>query len=221
MSRDQTQRKDKLLAALLPAVPFDGWTRAALRAAAAQAGINAAELAELFPRGARDAVAWFSAWADRKTLAALASRKRERLRTGARIALGVRTRLELLRPHREAVRRALSLLALPGNLALGAKLLYDTVDTLWFAAGDRSTDFNFYTKRALLAGVYAATSLYWLDDRSENAAATGEFLDRRLREVLAIPRLRAAAARFADPLGILRRVRAAAPFARMMRKAAA
>jgi ubiquinone biosynthesis protein COQ9 len=221
MSRGQTQRKDKLIEALLPAVPFDGWTRAALRAAAKQAGVDAVELAELFPRGARDAVAWFSAWADRKTLAALASRRHGRLGTSARVALGVRARLELLRPHREAVRRALSLLALPGNLALGAKLLYDTVDTLWFAAGDRSTDFNFYTKRALLAAVYAATSLYWLDDRSANAAATREFLDRRLREVLAIPRLRAAAARFADPLGILRRVRTAAPFARMMRKAAA
>jgi ubiquinone biosynthesis protein COQ9 len=116
------------------------------------------------------------------------------------------TRLDILLPHREAVRRSLSLLASPINLPLGAKLLYDTVDTLWRAAGDRSTDFNFYTKRGLLAGVYAATTFYWLDDRTEDAEATAAFLDRRLAEVLAIPRLRAGIERF-NPLGILHAAR--------------
>ena len=187
---DDTQKKDVLLLALLPAVPFDGWTRAAMREAAARAGLDAEAAETLFPKGPRDVVAWFSRWADRETLAALTSRKMQHLRTSERIALGVRTRLQTLLPHREVVRRSLALMALPQNLPLGAKLLYETVDTLWHAAGDKSTDFNFYTKRGLLAGVYATTTLYWLDDRSDGQAATNAFLARRLAEVLAIPRLK-------------------------------
>ena len=205
---DDTQRKDALLQALLPAVPFDGWTRAAMRAAAARAGVAANEIDALFPNGPRDAVAWFSRWADRQTLAALTAPKAQRLRTSERVALGVRTRLQILRPHREAMRRSLTLMALPQNLPLGAKLLYEVVDTLWYAAGDTSTDFNFYTKRGLLAGVYAATTLYWLDDRSDGTAATDAFLERRLAEVLAIPRFKNAATRLPNPLRILRAARA-------------
>jgi rpsU-divergently transcribed protein len=159
MSNDLAARKDALLLALLPNVPFDGWTRGAMRAAATRAGIDLTEFPPLFPRGPRDAAAWFSDWADRQTVAELKRRRIGTLKIRARIATGVLTRLAILLPHREAVRRALSLLATPANLPLAAKLLYGTVDTIWHAAGDRSTDFNFYTKRGLLAGVYAATTL--------------------------------------------------------------
>lgn len=196
--------KDAVLSALLPEVPFDGWTTTAMRAAAARAKLVPGEVEALFPAGPRDAVAWFSRWADRETLAALKSRRRQRMRTSELVALGVKTRLGILLPHREAVRRALSLLALPQNLPLGAKLLYEAVDTIWHAAGDASTDFNFYTKRGLLAGVYASTTLYWLDDRSDGMAASEEFLGRRLADTLALSRLRGAAPRLPSPLGVLR-----------------
>jgi ubiquinone biosynthesis protein COQ9 len=208
MSKDDTAKKDALLLALLPEVPFDGWTRGAMRAAGTRAGLETSEIDTLFPRGPRDVVAWFSRWADRETLAALTTQKTQRLRTGERIALGVRTRLQILLPHREAVRRSLTLMALPQNLPLGAKLLYEAVDTLWHAAGDDATDFNFYTKRGLLAGVYATTTLFWLDDRSGDNAATEAFLERRLAEVQAIPRLKSAVTRIPNPLRILRAVRA-------------
>ncbi len=208
MTIDDTERKDALLLALLPEVPFDGWTRTAMRAAGTRVGLDRDEVDAMFPRGARDAVAWFSRWADRETLAAMTPGKLRRARTAERVALGVRTRLDILLPHREAVRRALTLMALPPNLPLGARLLYEAVDTLWHAAGDSSTDFNFYTKRGLLAGVYAATTLYWLDDRSEGNAATDAFLDRRLAEVAAVPRVKNAVARIPNPLRILRAARA-------------
>jgi ubiquinone biosynthesis protein COQ9 len=204
---DDTQRKDELLLALLPEVPFDGWTRAAMRAAAVRVGLDRRELDALFPKGTRDIIAWFSRWADRQTLATVTAPGQKRPRVSERIALGVRTRLHILLPHREAVRRSLPLLALPGNLPLAAKLLYETVDTLWHGAGDNATDFNFYTKRGLLAGVYAATTLYWLDDRSEGTAATEQFLQRRLADVLRMPRFSDLAARFPNPLRILRAAR--------------
>jgi ubiquinone biosynthesis protein COQ9 len=125
-----------------------------------------------------------------------------------RIAAGVRARLAVLAPHREAARRALAVLAQPQNAALGLKLVYRTVDAIWYAAGDTATDYNFYTKRALLAAVYGATMLYWLEDRSPDGAETEAFLARRLGEAMALPkvaaRLRAAADNLPNPLRFLR-----------------
>lgn len=197
---DERAERDAIIAALLPNVPFDGWSAAALRAAARQQGIDEAEVAALFPRGPIDAVVWFSHWADRLTMETLAAQPIEGLRLSERVALGVRTRLALLAPHREAVRRAATLLSLPIHAPLGLRLLYDTVDALWYAAGDAATDFSFYTKRGLLAAVYAATTFYWLDDRSEGGSATEAFLNRRLAEAMALPRLRARAQRAFDAL---------------------
>jgi ubiquinone biosynthesis protein COQ9 len=205
-SDDDITKKDAVLLAMLPEVPFDGWTSKALRAAAARAKVDASELAALFPHGIRDVIAWFSHWADREAGAKVSAAK-HRLRTSERISLGVETRLHILLPHREAVRRAFSFLALPQNVPLGTRLLYETVDTLWRAAGDESTDFNFYTKRGLLAGVYAATMLYWLDDRSPGATASEDFLARRLAEVLAIPRMKNVFTRLPNPFRFLRAIR--------------
>lgn len=208
---EEREQRTALIEAMLPDVPFDGWTRAALGAAAARLGIDEAERAALFPGGARDMVACFSRWADRRMLAALAGKELAAMKVRERVALAVRTRLALLEPHREAVRRALSLLALPQNMALGLRLLYDTVDAVWYAAGDTATDFNFYTKRGLLAGVVAATTLYWLDDRSPGSEETEAFLDRRLTDVMALPkigaRLRQSAEWLPNPFRLMRVMR--------------
>jgi ubiquinone biosynthesis protein COQ9 len=205
------QAKDALLAAILPDVPFDGWTDAALARAAERVGLESAELRSLCPGGVRDLVAWFSHWADRETMRALEARDLGALKVRERIATGVQTRLAVLAPHREAVRRALALLSAPQNLALGARLLYEAVDAIWYAAGDTATDFNFYTKRALLAGVYGATTLYWLDDRSPESANTFNFLDRRLNDIMTIPRvtehIRAWVPRLPDPFLFFRLAR--------------
>ena len=89
-------------------------------------------------------------------------------------------RLEQNRPYKEAIRRALAVLALPQNARAAATCTARTVDAIWHAAGDRSADFSWYTKRAILAVIYSATLLYWLRDTSEDDAATLAFLDRRL-----------------------------------------
>src|SRR5262249_25858057 len=116
-------------------------------------------------------------------------------------------------PQREAIRRALAFLALPLHAPLAAKLLYRTVDAVWYALGDRSTDFNFYTKRALLAGVYSSTLLYWLNDKSAECTESWGFLDRRIAEVMKIPqataRLEKLKNKLPDPFQLLRRRRTA------------
>jgi ubiquinone biosynthesis protein COQ9 len=198
--KEEDRHCDALIEAILPDVPFDGWSRATIAAAARRIGVDEAEVVSLFPGGPRDAVAAFSRWADRKMLVALDRVPLEAMKVRERVATAVRARLAVLEPHREAIRRALALLSLPQNLPLGARLLYETVDAIWYAAGDTATDFNFYTKRGLLAGVLASTTLYWLDDRSAGAEATLGFLDRRLADVMRIPRLGARLREAADKL---------------------
>jgi ubiquinone biosynthesis protein COQ9 len=121
-------------------------------------------------------------------------------RTQERVAAAVTARLAALAPYREATRRTLAFFALPPHAPLGLACLYRTVNAIWYAAGDRSADFSFYTKRALLAGVYASTLIYWLDDASEEAAATRAYLDRRLADVMRLHRARGEVGRFADGL---------------------
>lgn len=184
MNIDETRAK--LLDATLAHVPFDGWSGRALRAGAADIGLDPARAANAYPGGPAELLEAFSAEIDRRMLEELERRDLASMKLRRRIATAVRTRLELLAPHREAVRRGLSFLALPKNVALGTKCLYRTADAIWHAAGDASTDYNFYTKRLLLAGVYSSTLLFWLSDESQGYAETWAFLDRRIEEVVKV-----------------------------------
>jgi ubiquinone biosynthesis protein COQ9 len=107
-----------------------------------------------------------------------------------RVALALRLRFEVLLPWREAVRRALSVLAMPQNAPFGMRLLYDTVDSIWWGVGDSSTDFSFYTKRASLAAIQTAATFYWLDDRSPGCTETWAFIERRLADLHRLTGLR-------------------------------
>ncbi len=197
-----------LVEAMLPDVPFDGWSRPALRAAARRIGIPPGEALALFPGGAADLVACFSRWADRRMRDRLERLPLDGLRIPQRIALAIGLRLEILEPWREAVRHALVVLALPQHATLTLRLLYETVDDIWYAVGDNATDFSFYTKRATLAAIYAATVLYWLEDRSPGAVDTRDFLERRLADVARFGqtrrRLTEVALALPNPLRLLR-----------------
>ena len=187
---EPSPERDAAIAAMLPHVPFDGWTFRAVRMGLADIGVPPDEAELLFPGGAADMIEAFCDWADRgmeaeaATLDLVARRVHERVR--AVIAL----RLARNRPHKEAIRRALAWLALPSHVRLAATCTARTADAVWHAAGDRSADFSWYTKRAILAAVYGATLLYWLRDGSEDEVATLAFLDRRLAGVGRIGSLR-------------------------------
>lgn len=183
--------RTQLVLAALPHVPFDGWSRRAMRLAAQDCGLDPAAADRAFPYGAADMVAALSRLADRRMIEALDAQDIAAMKVRQRISVGVRVRLEPWTPHREAVRRGLAVFALPTNTGTAVRSLYDTVDAIWYAAGDTATDWNFYSKRALLAGVYSATTLYWLNDRSEGAADSWAFLDRRIDDVMRIPKMNA------------------------------
>ena len=200
---DHEAAREAVLGAALAHVPFDGWSRRALEAGARDAGYAPTMALRAFPGGAIEAIEAHSASADRRMIVALAARDLEGLRVRERIALAVRLRLTEHTGAREAIRRAVAVLALPVYAPVGLACLYRTVDAIWYAAGDRATDFNFYTKRALLAGVYGATLVHWLDDRSEGAADSWAFLERCIDAIMRIPRIQDRARRAAGRIARL------------------
>lgn len=195
MSNDPMREiKDKLILAVLPEVPFAGWTMAALAQAAEGLGMDPTMGERAFPGGPVDAVLHFIDLADRR-LAEDAQGPLYELRLTARIRWLVRHRLESWSEHREAIRRASVILSLPGNSLRAAKSAWATADLMWQLAGDQPVDFSYYTKRASLSAVYSATLLYWMSDESEGSAESWAFLDRRLADVAQIPKVIADAKR--------------------------
>lgn len=183
--------KPYLVEAMLPHVPFDGWTVQAVDAAAADLGLLPAMARLAFPDGAIDMIDAYIATADRKMAAALDTDSFRALKVREKVTTAIRTRLEQAAPHREAIRRASAVLALPGNARRAAGLTWRTADTIWRLCGDTSTDFNFYSKRALAGAVYAATLLVWLNDDSADHAESWAFLDRRISGIMQIEKVKA------------------------------
>lgn len=170
---------------------FDGWTPAALAAAATQAGIDPAHAALAFPAGAIDMIdAWF-ATIDAAIRLTLTSERLANMKIRERITALITGRLELLAQDREALRRALAILAMPQNLVAGASLGWRAADAMWRLAGDTAVDLNHYSKRATLAGVYGATLLAFLSDESEELGETRAFLARRIEDIMRFERLKA------------------------------
>ena len=179
----------QILRASMPHVPFDGWGETALLAGANDCGHDAEAVRAAFPRGATDAIALHSRLADQAMVDAFLELPERPEKVHLIIRQLVLLRLEIAQPDKDAIRRAVSVLAMPVNAKLSAKLLYETVDSMWRAAGQRDTSFSFYTKRGTLGAVYSATMLAWLSDNSSNMDKTVGFLDRRLADVARIPRL--------------------------------
>ena len=181
---DKAKAAKDIIAAALPLVPFEGWTQATLKQAATRAGYKGTDAIRVFSGGAIDAVGAYLQQCDEAMVDALQGYNLDTMKIRERIALAVRLRIMAYAPHREAARRALAMQALPLYAHRALKSLYATVDEVWHAIGDTSTDFNFYTKRLTLAAVYSATLLHWLDDDSPDFINSWDFLDRRIANVM-------------------------------------
>lgn len=186
-----TDMSDAILDAARLHVPFDGWSEVSFAAAVDDAGVSSADARALFPRGAVDLAMAFHRRADRVLAETLAGADLDTMRFRDRVTYAVKRRLEIVAGDKEAVRRGATLFALPIHAADGAKLMWETADVIWTGLGDSSRDLNWYTKRATLAGVYSATVLFWLGDQSEDHAASWEFLDRRIGDVMKIEEIKA------------------------------
>lgn len=186
----QSQRA-RIFNAARPHLARHGFGQRALALAAVDCGIDAARAELLFPDPGRDLWRWFfdavqAEWTP-SLPRAIAAQKKIR----DKIHAGVKSRFGVLAEYRAIERQAVKFAALPGNAGMAAKFLYQICDDIWRAAGDTSTDWNFYTKRGLLVGVYSSTLLFWLQDESADYTATGEFLSRRIEGVLQIGKVKA------------------------------
>lgn len=170
---------------------FDGWTPAAVEAAAASAGVEPAQARLAFPKDAAGLVDLYGQAIDRALEAEFPPERVATMKIRARIRELLWTRLQLQAPAREAIRRALAILAMPQNLGRAARFSWRTADVMWRIAGDTATDYNHYTKRLTLSAVYGSTLLFWLNDESEGFADTAAFLDRRIDEVMRFERWKA------------------------------
>ena len=186
---------DELRAALAPLLPahagFDGWSERALAMAAAELGVPADRARLAFKEGA---VRMIDAWFDSIDLAMLEAFPAERIaamKIRERIRALLLFRFQATAPHREALRRAVAILAMPQNAPAAAKLAWRTADRVWRLAGDTATDFNHYSKRMTLIGVYASTILVFLDDDSDGLTGTEAFLDRRIDDVMRFEKAKA------------------------------
>jgi len=191
----EAKSSDELKAAVLDAAlkraPDEGFTDAMLTAAGKDAGAAAEMVLHLFPQGPASLVEFFSEQSDAVMERAFAEKNLTEMKVRERISAAVLARIDAIRPHKEAARRAAAFLLMPAHAALGMKLLYQTVDAMWRGAGDTSTDFNFYTKRAILSAVYSSTLMRWFNDASENESTTHEFLAARIENVMQFEKFKA------------------------------
>jgi ubiquinone biosynthesis protein COQ9 len=185
--------KDAILKAALKDAAFDGFTDGVLAKAGKSAGADKATLTRLFPEGVLSLIDFFSASVDKAMEERLAAVDLPKRKVRERIKIAVLTRLALLAPNKEAARRAAALMTLPMHAPRGARMMYATVDAMWRAAGDTSTDFNFYTKRGILAGVYGSVLVRWFNDAGEDESATEAFLDARIENVMQFEKFKAKA----------------------------
>jgi ubiquinone biosynthesis protein COQ9 len=200
---------DEIRAAIAPDLAanaaFDGWSDAAIEAAAAGRGVDPDVARLAFPAGAVDMIAaWFES-VDRAMIKAVPDEALAAMKVRERIAAQVEARLDALAPDREALRRALAILARPQHALRAAKLGWHAADLMWRRAGDTATDYNHYTKRAILGGVYSATIAVFLDDESEGHADTRDFLSRRIDGILRFEKAKAGLIRQREHLPSLSR----------------
>ncbi|QDM40688.1 COQ9 family protein [Altererythrobacter sp. TH136] len=186
---------DELRVALAPAIAdaavFDGWTDAALVSAAQMDAVDADVARLAFPGGAMDMIAAWVGSVDLAMAHALPPETLGALKIRERIRALVQARLAAIAGREEALRRALAIMSLPQNAVRAGKLGWASADAMWRLAGDTATDYNHYTKRALLAGIYAATLAVFVDDESEGKTSTGAFLDRRIEGVMQFEKVKA------------------------------
>jgi ubiquinone biosynthesis protein COQ9 len=170
---------------------FDGWTKRAVDLAAGQLGIDPVQARLAMPKSQAGMIDLYIQEVDRALEAWFTPKRMQGMKIREKIRSLVWHRLEIMGPAREAVRRALAILAMPQNVPVALRIGWRTADRMWRIAGDNSTDFNHYTKRMTLGAVYGSTLLVWLDDNSEGWAGTAAFLDRRIDDVMRIEKLKA------------------------------
>ena len=181
----------ELAPAVAGAAAFDGWSEAAVRAAATQRGVNPDAAVYAFSGGPMAMIAAWVGWVDQQMNAALPAEQLAAMKIRDRIRALVLARLDAMAPYKEALRRAQAIMAMPQNLPQSLKLGWHSADAMWRAAGDTATDYNHYTKRMTLGSIYAATLAVYVSDTSADHGETKAFLERRIENIMQFEKAKA------------------------------
>ena len=183
--------RDEILLAILPNVAFDGWTERVVKDGVRDAGFSDDMAFRAFPGGIPEIIRHWSDYGDRRLREEMSALDLAGVPLAERLATAIRLRISVYAPHKESVRRTIAHLVLPAHAGTAARNLAQTVNAIWYAAGDRSADVSFYSRRAILLPIYVAAVLYWLDDESDGSAETWQFVARRIDDVMRAPKLKA------------------------------
>lgn len=184
MSDRLTELRDRIVETMLEDVATEGWTLAGARDACENLAIPQDRLIAAFPGDLADIVAHFSDYIDRAMLEKLGQQKQKPARIRDRIEHAVITRLEILAPHRDALRLAMAYWSVPPRHLRAGQIVWRTADRIWEWAGDTATDYNRYTKRGLLSGILTSAALVWIKDESKNFEKTRVFLQHRIENAM-------------------------------------
>lgn len=185
------QLRDRLAPRIAAGAAFDGWSAEAVASAARDSGVDPDVAAYAFRGGAMEMIAAWIATVDARMAEALPVETLAALPVRERIRRLVTFRLDAIAGLEESLRRALAVMAMPGNAATALKLGWRSADAMWRFAGDTATDYNHYSKRAILGGIYAATLAVFVDDTSDGKAETKAFLDRRIAGIMRFEKAKA------------------------------
>lgn len=185
-------QKYKILEASFPFIAQEGWTLSALERGACSLGLDTLTIWRLFPHGVKEAVTIYSTWVDAQMTEKMTQLllTTSELKIREKIFWAARLRLECLAHAPLVAKKTALFLKNPSHIPLGLRLLSQTIHQMWVLAGDKSTDYNFYTKRVLLASVYGSTLLFWFQDQSPHSEKTWAFLNNRIDNVLLIQKIR-------------------------------
>lgn len=183
MSDIQTKR-EKIINNLLQIVPFSGWNDSAMQEACEKAGLDKESHKIYFSDGPKQAITMISKDISDRMVNKISELDIEKMSIRDKIKNALLIRLELYSNHKMLIRKNFEYFSMPQNSIYALKELYNTVDIIWKAIGDKSISFDYYTKRLTLSAIYTSTILYWFSDESENYQETKDFIDRRITDVM-------------------------------------
>lgn len=185
MINNTQAEKHSLLIAALKIVPKTGWSQDIIHKAATQAGLDHTYAELLFMGGVGELIDMYFAHIDELMMQEVSAHDISAMKVGEKIKLALKCRIKAMGPFKGVAAKTVSYMLLPWHTPMGIKLGWRTMDLIWYeVGGDKSTDFNYYTKRGILYTVYLATIKYWLSDHSQHHHETNEFIDRQIDNVL-------------------------------------
>ena len=193
------KEKSLILIEFLKNAPFEGWSNKNLETSTIACGFDAHYELLLFPNRLKDLNLYFNQTINNK-MTKIFLKEKLKLGTTGKIAYLIALKFSLYQPIKESIRCLFQYNLLPQNILEAKKALWQTCDQIWYLAGDRSTDFNYYSKRSLLSFVYSSSFIYYLSDESEGFADTKIFIDKKLQSVLKIRKLKARGINFFNNL---------------------